>query len=392
MHGRLLTVLAVSALAASLPATVTAVETGWTPVIPALALPENLDSGRLVDVAAVSPADVWAVGQGWSNGDGVPLVTHWTGVGWRAVEAPSMPDVQYTFSAIDAVSARDVWAVGNGLTWSGFVPVVAHYDGTKWSAAPTPRSPSSSTFVLADVDMTSDADGWAVGQRAGMSDGPQPLVMRWRNGEWITVSMPPVRDGAAMLRHVYARAGDDVWAVGSLGDPAAGQAAPGGAALVMHFDGIRWKQVEVPHGGEADATNELWSVTAVSAEEVWAVGDSCVWEWSRTLCQPLILRLSNGVWQTAPPAGDHGTNLRDVVARSGNDIWAVGYDLTPDGMQEANHVEHWDGQQFTTVPVNTASVRGQPASALEAATRFPGTAELWVVGWQDASPQVIRHS
>jgi hypothetical protein len=379
MYGRLLAVLTVTMLALSANV---AAETAWTPVFPAPALPGDLTAGRLVDVAAVSPADVWAVGQGLAGGDEAPLITHWTGVDWRAAETPSVPDL-HSFVAIDAVSADDVWAVGNGS-----VSVVMHYDGTEWSAT----TPSSSAFVLTDVDMTSASDGWVVGWRMGTS-GPRPLVMRWRNGRWAAVSVPPVGDGIGLLRHVYARAGDDVWAVGSLGEPLIGQAPLGGPALVMHFDGARWKQVEVPHGGDPDATNDLWSVTAVSADEVWAVGDSCVWEWDRTPCQPLILRLSNGGWQVVPPAGDHGTNLRDVAARSGDDIWAVGYDLPPDGGQEADHVEHWDGQRFTTVPVDASRVvRGQPASALEAVTRFPGSDELWVVGWQDASPQVIRHS
>jgi hypothetical protein len=377
MRARLPIILTIALFATALPATAAAAEAPWTPVTPELSPQATLG---LFDVTAVSPTDVWVLGHSWSNPE-QPLVAHWTGDGWRAGEAPVVPDFQYGFLAVDAVSARDVWAVGNGVTMSDHVPapVVGHYDGATWSVASVP-TPSNSD-VLTDIDMTSATNGWAVGWRYGATD-LMPLVMRWRNGRWATMSLPPVGDGSALLEHVHARAGNDVWAVGSQGD----------SALVMHFDGTRWSRVEVPDSGAADARDTLSSVTAVSAGEVWAVGDSCVWGWNGNECQPLILRLSGGAWQEVPPAGDHGTNLRDVVARASDDVWGIGYDALPSG-EESNHVEHWDGQRFTTVPAKGGSfaARSGLASALEAVTRIPGTAELWAVGWQDTIPQVIRH-
>lgn len=386
MRGRLPMILTIALLAASLPAHAAADETAWAPVTPVFAPPDNLSAVGLNDVAAVSPADVWAVGGGWSDIE-EPLIAHWTGTGWRPVEAPSAPNLQYSLSAVDAVSARDVWAVGNGMPSPAPdflpVPVIAHYDGATWSLVPVPAPPSSNSEVLTDVDMTSGTDGWTVGWRAGSPTEPlRPLVMRWRHGRWVTVRLPDLGGDNAMLDHVYARAGNDVWAVGSQGD----------SALVMHFDGGRWRRIAVPHGGVADAVNGLRAVTAVSAGEVWAVGSACVPVADGAACQPLILRLSGGVWRVVPTAGDRGTNLQDVVARSSDDVWAVGYDL-PAGGQEADYAEHWDGQRFTTVPTDGGSVstRGDLASALEAVTRIPGTAELWAVGWQAGDAQVIRH-
>jgi hypothetical protein len=389
MRGRLPIILTFALLAASLPAHATADETAWAPVTPVFTPPENLSGVGFNDLAAVSPADVWAVGGGWSDIE-EPLIAHWTGAGWRPVEEPPAPNFQYSLSAIDAVSARDVWAVGNGMVSPApdFHPlaVIAHYDGATWSLVPVPEPPPSSSDVLTDVDMMSATDGWAVGWRAGPpTEGLdlQPLVMRWRNGRWVTVSLPDIGGDNTTLAHVYARARDDVWAVGAQGD----------SALVMHFDGNRWRRVAVPHGGVADAENGLRAVTAVSAGDVWAVGAACVPVVDGAACQPLILHLSGGVWRVVPTAGDHGTNLQDVVARSSDDVWAVGYDL-PQGGQEANYVEHWDGQRFATVSTDAGSlaVLGDLASALEAVTRLPGTAELWAVGWRENGvPQVIRH-
>lgn len=392
MRGRLPVVLTIALLAVPLPASATVAEAPWAPVAPALARPENLKSAGLSDVAAVSPTDIWAVGGGWSDIEET-LIEHWTGAGWQRVKEPSVPNFHYDLWAVDAVSARDVWAVGDGSTpeqWPRATAVIAHYDGTSWSVVPAPVPPSSNSAVLANsdtlsgVDMLSATDGWAVGWRDTWFDTgettEQPLVMRWQNGQWVRAGLPDIDDG--MFEHVYARADNDVWAVGSSGR----------SALVMHFDGVRWSRIGVPHGGVADAVNGLRAVTAVSAGEVWAVGSACVQLDEGTACQPLILRLSGGVWRVVPTAGDSGTNLVGVVARSSDDVWMVGYDL-PAGGQEANYAEHWDGQRFTTVPADAGSVstRGDLASALEAVTRIPGTAELWAVGWQAGNPQVIRH-
>lgn len=380
MRGRILTVLTVALLAAAVPAEA---ETSWTPVTPAP--PTDLSSAGLFDVSAVSPSDVWAVGNGWTDSQ-QPLIDHWTGAGWQSVTPPSRPDLQYSITGVDAVSARDVWVVGNGeaLPAPGYtaLAVVAHYDGTAWSLAPAPTP--AGYAALSDVDMLSARDGWAVGwQTPALAQPLRPLVMRWRGGAWSTISVPRVDGGNAQLSHVSARAANDVWAVGSVGD----------TPLVMHYDGVRWTRMAVPTGsGGADAFETLRSVVAVSAGEAWAVGDSCVLVDDGTACTPLVLRLCGGSWRVVPTAGD-GTNLRDVVVRSSTDVWVVGYDLPPGGV-EANHVEHWDGQRFTTVPTTGGggvSTRGQLASALEAATRLPGTNELWAVGWQATGPQAIRH-
>jgi hypothetical protein len=396
MSGRLRTVLMIGLLAAFVPAYATAAvpayaaaaETPWTLVTPALARPDNLSSAGLFDVAAVSPADVWAVGGGWSDSE-QPVIAHWTGADWRPVQAPPVPNFQYNLSAVDVVSARDVWAVGNGMASPSpdfaTTPVIAHYDGTAWSLVPTPAPRSSDPDVLTDVDMISATEGWAVGWRGASAPKPlQPLIMRWHNGRWVRVSLSHIGGGNAMLQRVYARAGNDVWAVGSEGD----------SALVMHFDGVRWRRIGVPRGGVANASNELRAVTVVSPGDVWAAGAACFTRADGIVaCQPLVLHLSAGVWRVVPTAGDRGTFLLGVVARASNDVWVVGYDLPQVG-QESNYVEHWDGRRFVPVPADAGplAAQGDPASALEDVTQIPGTTELWAVGWRDGDPQVIRHS
>lgn len=386
MRSRLFTVLAVALLALAAPAQASAAEAPWTPVTPGPPVPADFTATTLNDVTAVSPADVWAVGGGWTDTE-QPLITHWTGKGWDPVKAPVIPDFQYSLAFVDAVSATDVWAVGNGMASPAPdfspVPVIAHYNGSAWSTVPPPTPPADTSDVLIGIDMVSATDGWAVGTRQPAADPSQPLLLRWSGGRWLPVLLPRL-DGAR-LTGVSVGAGTgtaaDVWAVGSQGD----------SALILHLDGSRWTLTTLPPNGP-DAFKELRNVTTVAGGEAWAVGASCVSQDDGAACQPLITHLSGGVWQEVPSAGDGGTHLQDVVARSSDDVWVVGYDL-PAGGFERDHTEHWDGKGFTTVPVALGAVttRGQLASALEAVTRLPGTSQLWAVGWQATGPHVIRH-
>jgi len=393
MHIRLPVFLVAILLVASAPAHAAATTALWTPVIPGVPRPGGATFMMLNDVAATSSSDVWAVGTASGNASQA-VSAHWNGTDWNLVPTPEISEFEYNLEAIDTLSTQDVWTVGHGRpAGSGWdIPttaIVGRYDGAAWSVVPTPPPAAGISQMLTDVDMVSTADGWIVGWTAGSAlAGPeswQPSAMRWQNGQWVRTAVPSLPGGNAMLNAVHARSATDVWAVGSHGN----------AALVMHWDGVQWSQVGVPHGVPAEAGNVLWAVTAVSATEVWAVGTTCVWDdaGGTATCQPLAMRLSGGGWQLVPTAGDGGTQLTDVVARSADDVWVVGYEGPVLGQEEANHVEHWDGQRFTTVPAPSAGgmLLGALASALQAAIVIPGTDVLWAVGWQDNDAQVIRY-
>ena len=71
----------------------------WT----AVASP-TVDGGLLRDVSAVSPRDIWAVGDdGFS-----PFFEHWNGVRWSEFGL----GFQGTLYSLSALAAEDAWAVG----------------------------------------------------------------------------------------------------------------------------------------------------------------------------------------------------------------------------------------------------------------------------------------
>jgi len=97
--------------------------------------------GGVGPVTALSPADVWAVGAG----PGVPtggfsahptsVIEHWNGTSWTVVPSPNPnPQGNNGLGAVAAVSSANVWAVGEQLQG----PFTEHWDGTSWSIVATP--------------------------------------------------------------------------------------------------------------------------------------------------------------------------------------------------------------------------------------------------------------
>jgi hypothetical protein len=139
--------------------------TSWEPV----PTPSAGAFSVLYRVAAIDGDDVWAVGAsaGGAAGEGrrSTLIQHWDGTSWRVVESPSVGDGDNVLVDVAAFSADDVWAVGyrDGGT------LVVHWDGEHWKAFPSPGEAGA----LQGVSAGADGAWWAVGK-----DGAAPLVHR----------------------------------------------------------------------------------------------------------------------------------------------------------------------------------------------------------------------
>jgi hypothetical protein len=87
----------------------------WNPV----AIP---DTGGLLDVAALSPTNAWALGVSGQ-------VLHWDGAAWTIV-------AQFNGgTALAAASATSVWVGG---IYVNSTLAVAHYNGSAWTTATAP--------------------------------------------------------------------------------------------------------------------------------------------------------------------------------------------------------------------------------------------------------------
>src|SRR5262249_51552993 len=135
------------------------------------------------------------------------------------------------------------------------VAAVPAADAEAVTARAAPAAVLTGTGVLDDVVAITATNAWAVGHSGDVAN-PKTLVEHWNGTGWPRISVSPA---AGWLNGVAATSARDVWAVGFSGS----------GALILHFNGTRWRRVASP-AGQAFAL--LVDVTAISPHNAWIVG------------------------------------------------------------------------------------------------------------------------
>jgi hypothetical protein len=182
--------------------------TSWTQ----LAYPEPADAviTELGVVSADAANDVWAVGSYYTatcNGCWDTFSVHWDGVSWQLVPMPPVdrstdPSLVYQVNSIDAISPLDVWAVGNAADVNGTHALIEHWDGTSWSVV---ASPSPTVSNLIGVSGSSPDSVWALGSS---------VSLLWDGTSWTTVSIPALNSTSSLASLSATPGASTVWAVG----------------------------------------------------------------------------------------------------------------------------------------------------------------------------------
>ena len=316
-------------------------------------------------VAAVTPNNVWAVGDYYSTSQSayVSLIEHWTGANWQVVPSPSENYIT-NLNAITAISANDIWAVGSTeLENSGTsFTLIEHWDGTSWSIIPSP-SPGKQLNRLWGVSAGPSNDVWAVGDYSTKNGKLfKTLIEHWDGTSWSVVPSPSSANFDTLYSVSVVKNTDQVWAVGSYIN-----SSNTPEALIEQWKGSHWAKVPAPNNG----AGELFGVQAISPTDVWAVGgvsgQTLTEQWNGT---------SWGV-VSSPNIGSRDF-LLGVTAVSANDVWAVGSAL--DGSGSETLTEQWNGTSWSVVTSpNVAHDQFNAASAVQT------TGKLWSVGYSEQS-------
>jgi len=307
--------------------------TGWTRVT-GLGPANELLNG----VSALSASDAWAVGTR-SGGSDPPqtVVLHWNGSSWTRVASPSPDPGGDSLSGVSALSPSDAWAVGLADVFGKNKPLVLHWNGTAWTQVPSPNL--SQPAQLSAVSAASPSDVWAVG--ASATSNPRTLVLHWNGTAWAQVPSPNPGIGHSALSGVDALSPSDAWAVGSY-DTGRGTRISS-KNLVLHWNGASWTQVASPSPGPAPTDDFLGGVSALSPSDAWAVGLSL----TRTNdSRTVVLHWNGASWTqvaSPSPAGQGGSELLGVSARSAGDAWAVGLVVRHN---LSTLVLHWNGARW----------------------------------------------
>ncbi|HLJ36066.1 MAG TPA: hypothetical protein VKU38_20580 [Ktedonobacteraceae bacterium] len=280
-----------------------------------VASPDNgTDINQLNGVAAVSANDVWAVGY-YRNGHFRTLIEHWDGTQWSIISSPNLGSGDNQLEAITAFSASDIWAVGTYFTTNprANLTLIEHWNGTNWRVVASPNAPMPINNLTAVEPVTAN-NVWAVGYS---EDGIyQTLVEHWNGTKWSVVASPNAMNGNSVLNGLSILAANDIWAAGNYYDLNLHR----DFTLIEHWNGTQWSIIASPNVGTDFCL--LYGIAAISANDVWAVGEDVHVPPHFTLTEHW-----NGTqWNivSSPDPGTTFNSLDALIAVSGN-LWAVGY-------------------------------------------------------------------
>lgn len=264
--------------------------------------------------------------------------------------------------------------------------------GGATAVQPCPRTweeaaPSAPGAYAAVEGITPD-DAWAVGPILEFRPGARTRIQHWNGEAWTTVASPNPVDGPGAVNQlvaVTAISSDDVWAVGESAASLPLSAASPGRALTAHWDGSVWTAVPSPDLGGTET--RLNDVDAVASDDVWAVGLHA----ETTSGRGLVEHWDGSTWSVVPvpdlERSAAGSTLDAVEAIGRDDVWVFG-DADADFF-----AAHWDGNGWTRIQI--ADQDGDYGSFVAASSMGPDN--LWVLGnvvhdqGDDPSRTIVAH-
>lgn len=323
--------------------------TSCTPSWESVPSPDPQDGGSLLlGVSAVARDDAWAVGgAGDPAAPTATLTVRWNGAKWSVVQSPNPGTVSNVFEAVSALSPDAAWAVGRSSDGVTDAPFAAVWDGAAWTLQQLPTDLAGGG--LTGVAAVSTDDVWAVGYVGTASTGEErALVLHWDGERWRREQVQAVGGGQSRLTAISVSAADDVWAVGIQHN----------TPLFLHFDGRSWDRTET------DMAIDVAAVTAMSADSAWAVGSAvALWD--------------GKTWAERGTSRGEG-NLRGVASVGPDDVWAVGVRPGDKVDDERPLVQRWDGTHWAIVP----GTGGSGSQVLTAVTALSDGTVLGV-GYRD---------
>lgn len=269
---------------------------------------------------------------------------------WNVVPSPNSGSVGNELFGVAVRTSTDAWAVGEQSNVVGDTSVdsslIEHWNGQVWTVVPSPNLANIVQDYLQSVAIVSANDVWAVGPGYGsIQQCPhQDVVEHWDGQTWSVIPAPALNEDCSdELFGVSAVATNDVWAVGKGYDPV--NKVDG--TVMEHWDGHAWTIIPGPASLNG-VPAYLNGVTAVSSTDVWAVG-------LYTPCLPscqgksLVEHWDGMKWSLidSPNPSTRRNELRAVSARAANDIWAVGFIFDNITVDQVPLIEHWDGTAWT---------------------------------------------
>ena len=311
---------------------------------------------------------------------------------WQQVSSPNISaTTNNQLLSVDSVSENDIWAVGWAQDPIGPQyarrTLIQHFNGSTWDIVQSPNPHNDVNSQLHSVAAVSANDVWAVGSSHNGSLPSRTLIQHWDGAQWSIVSSPSPDTQFNELRSVAALSANDVWAVGYRGGTKPETPIE---TFILHWDGAGWRQAPSPNisGG----ANQLFGITAIAPNDIWAVGTAAG--------APLAMRWNGSAWSIVPVQRNGGLSTEKLTAVSGtagNDVWAVGDGRGIFTTQTFATIRHWDGARWTEKVCRAASSSNPPegyegggSDAYLTGVAAAASNNVWAVGVRGSGPMILH--
>jgi hypothetical protein len=203
-----------------------------------------------------------------------------------------------------------------------------------------PPDPAINNDDLFSVAVLSASNVWAVGDDAGTNGVYRTLIEHWNGKKWSQVPSPNPGSGSNGLAGITAVSASNIWAVG---DYSTSSNFASNKTLILHWNGHSWRQVASPSPGST--FDSLGMVRQVSASNIWAVGTIAG---SNNEDRSLLLHWNGHSWGQVPSPnpGTHSDTIGALDVVSANSIWATeGYNNSSSG-PNFSVILHWNGHSW----------------------------------------------
>ncbi|HEU0208717.1 MAG TPA: hypothetical protein VFQ78_07035 [Candidatus Udaeobacter sp.] len=240
-----------------------------------------------------------------------------------------------------------------------------------WQVIASPNG-SHQVNELHGVSAFGENDVWAVGVSYNTErSSSSTLIEHWDGARWSVVPSPNASNTLNILYSVAAIAANDVWAVGYAATSTSG-------AVIMHWNGSIWSVI--PNPPSSIFMSDLLALAVNSPNDIWAVGSGRIGDEDATL----TLHWNGTAWSFVPSPNvvpEVDNTLSGVAAVSSNDVWAVGTQQPTSLTDPHTLILHWNGSVWNIVPSPNDGGNNVGNHLLAAAAIAHN--DVWAVGFSE---------
>jgi hypothetical protein len=225
--------------------------------------------------------------------------------------------------------------------------------------------PGGGAVLYSTTTVPGTKDYLAAGEACTKKACPSAYILEWNGASWAQMTLPTLK-GSTDIAGVSASSATDAWAVGQSCNDLTFRCN----VLLLHWNGTTWSQVTVPH--LASIFPDLYAVADLSPTDAWAVGSSFLGS--------LALHWNGHRWVNVPVPGNSGFNQGfDAVAAipGTSEIWAL------EAASGGQLMLKWNGSEF--VGFSLPREKGKLSEYTVTGVAASSTSNAWDVGYSFSS-------